>query len=237
MGTLSFLYLTHNGSSGPVKERTLLLKRIINDQNGAVLVEATVMMSIILVFVLGSIEFLFVFYQWNAATKAVQVGARLAAVSDPVASGLNGLSIAVESPSLAPGDAMPIFEIRCNGATMSCECTGACVGVSGYDAKAMNTIIFGRGSSSCTDAKSFYSAGMCDIFTRIKPENVTIAYVQTGLGYVDRPGGPVPTVMVALQNLPLQFFFLSGLLGLKNISIPPLTTSITGEDLSTTAPM
>jgi len=215
----------------------VLSARLASDQNGAVLVEATVMMIIILVFVLGSIEFLFVFYQWNAATKAVQVGARLAAVSDPVAIGLNNLSTAVENPSLPPGASMPFFEVSCNGATMSCSCVGMCVGVSGYSAAAMDTIIFGRGSSSCTDATSFYNAGMCDIFSRIKPENVTITYVQTGLGYVGRPGGPAPTVIVALQNLPFQFFFLKGLLGFKNILIPALTTAITGEDLSTAAPL
>ena len=215
----------------------MLPARLASDQNGAVLVEATVMMIIILVFVLGSIEFLFVFYQWNAATKAVQIGARLAAVSDPVALGLNNLSTAVEDSSLYPGDSMPFFEVTCNGATMSCKCVGNCVGVSGYSTEAMNTIIFGRGSSSCTDATSFYSAGMCDIFSRIRPENVTITYVQTGLGYVGRPGGPVPTVVVALQNLPFEFFFLRGLLGFKNIPIPALTTAITGEDLSTAAPL
>jgi hypothetical protein len=215
----------------------VLPARLASDQNGAVLVEATVMMIIILVFVLGSIEFLFVFYQWNAATKAVQIGARLAAVSDPVALGLNNLSTAVEDSSLYPGDSMPFFEVTCNGATMSCKCVGNCVGVSGYSTEAMNTIIFGRGSSSCTDATSFYSAGMCDIFSRIRPENVTITYVQTGLGYVGRPGGPVPTVVVALQNLPFEFFFLRGLLGFKNIPIPALTTAITGEDLSTAAPL
>jgi hypothetical protein len=215
----------------------VLSARLASDQNGAVLVEATVMMIVILVFVLGSIEFLFVFYQWNAATKAVQVGARLAAVSDPVATGLNNLSTAVENPSLPPGARMPFFEVSCNGATMSCSCVGMCVGVSGYSAAAMDTIIFGRGSSSCTDATSFYNAGMCDIFSRIRPENVTITYVQTGLGYVGRPGGPAPTVTVALQNLPFQFFFLKGLLGFKNILIPALTTAITGEDLSTAAPL
>ena len=215
----------------------MVFERLARDQHGAVLVEATVMMIIILVFVLGSIEFLFVFYQWNAATKAVQIGARLAAVSDPVAIGLNNLSTAVENSVLPPGARMPFFEVSCNGATMSCDCVGMCVGVSGYSAEAMNTIIFGRGSSSCTDATSFYNAGMCDIFSRIRPENVTIKYVQTGLGYVDRPGGPAPTVIVALQNLPFQFFFLRGVLGFKNVTIPALTTAITGEDLSTTAPL
>ena len=71
------------------------------------MVEVTIMLSITLVLVLGAIDFLLLFYQWNAAAKAVQIGARLAAVSNPVASGLNNLSQAVVSASVPPGAAMP----------------------------------------------------------------------------------------------------------------------------------
>jgi hypothetical protein len=56
---------------------------------------------------------------------------------------------------------------------------------------------------------------MCDIFPRIKPANVKMVYVRTGLGYAGRPGGPMPTIAVSLQNLPFQFFFLRGLIGLS----------------------
>ena len=66
------------------------------------MVEVTIMLSIPLVLVFGAIDFLLLFYQWNAAAKAVQIGARLAAVSDPVASGLNRLSQAVVSASVGP---------------------------------------------------------------------------------------------------------------------------------------
>ena len=100
----------------------------------------------------------------------------------------------------------------------------------------MNTIVFGRGSLSCTDATSFYTAGMCDVFARITPANVVIVYAQTGLGFADRPGGPVPTITVSLQNLNFQFFFLGGLMGFSNIAVPGMTTTITGEDLSSSAP-
>jgi Flp pilus assembly protein TadG len=210
--------------------------RFLRDQNGAVLVETTVMMALMFVFVLGSIDFLFLLYQWNAATKAVQLGARIAAVSNPVATGLNNLSNAVVSVSVSPGAAMPFFEVRCNGATATCICTGTCTGVNGYDTAAMNTIIFGRGSSSCTDATSAYNAGMCDIFGRIKAANVVISYTQTGLGYAGRPGGPAPTITLALQNMSFQFFFLSGLLRFNDIRMPALTTSVTAEDLSSSAP-
>jgi TadE-like protein len=211
---------------------------VVRDQAGAVLVEVTIVMTIMLVFLLGSIEFLFVFYQWNAAAKAVQMGARIAAVSDPVAGGMNGLSTAVVGSLVLPGDAMPSFVITCDGSTERCSCSsdGICPGDVVYNSAAMSTIVFGRGSSSCTDATSFYNTGMCDVFSKITPANVVIIYAQTGLGFAGRPGGPVPTITISLKNLPLQFFFLSALMGFNDLRIPPLTTSMTAEDLSSGAP-
>ena len=212
--------------------------RLARDRNGAVLVEVAVMMTIMFVFILGSIEFLFVFYQWNAAAKAVQVGTRIAATSDPVAAGLNALSTAVAGTLAPPGGPMPNFAVTCDGSTETCTCSTpqVCPGAGAYNAEAMNTIVFGRGSSSCSDATSSYDAGMCDIFSRITPANVVVVYAQTGLGFAGRPGGPVPTITLSLQHLPFQFFFLSNLMGFDNLQIPALNTSIIGEDLSSTAP-
>jgi hypothetical protein len=219
----------------------MMIFRFARDNNGGVLVEATIMVTIMFVFVLGSIDFLFAFYQWNAATKAVQVGARLAAVSDPVAKGLNGLSSGVISASLRPASAMPSFTVTCDGGTATCTCRGACKGVGGYNATAMQTIVFGRGSTACGDARSFYTAGMCDIFQRITPANVRIIYTQpaapTGLGYAGRPGAPVPTIRISLQNIPFRFFFLGDLLGFRNIQIPDSATTMTAEDLYSCSPM
>jgi Flp pilus assembly protein TadG len=82
-------------------------KYFLRDQRGAVMVEVTIMLSITLVLVMGAIDFLLLFYQWNAAAKAVQIGTRLAAVSDLVATGLNGLSHAVVSASVPPMAAPP----------------------------------------------------------------------------------------------------------------------------------
>jgi Flp pilus assembly pilin Flp len=213
-------------------------KYFLRDQRGAVMVEVTIMLSITLVLVMGAIDFLLLFYQWNAAAKAVQIGARLAAVSDPVATGLNGLSHAVVSASVPPGAAMPNFVVTCNGRTASCICNNnrVCRGLKGFDKAAMNTIVFGRGSSSCSDAKSADTVGMCDIFPRITPANVVIVYAQTGLGYADRPGGPMPTISVSLQNLPFQFFFLRGLMGFRDLQIPASTVSTTAQDLASHAP-
>jgi TadE-like protein len=213
----------------------------IRDDNGGVLVEATLMITFMFVFVLGSVDFLFALYQWNAATKAVQVGVRIAAVSDPVASGLTSLSARVVNASLRPASAMPQFTITCDGSTATCSCEGACIGVAGYNAAAMQAIVFGRGSKACGDATSSYSAGMCDIFDRITPANVRIVYTQpaapAGLGYAGRPGGPVPTIQVSLQNIPFRFFFLRDLLGFRDIQIPSVATTMTAEDLYSCSPM
>ena len=73
--------------------------------------------------------------------------------------------------------------------------------------------------------------GMCDVFTRIRPQNVVIRYQFTGLGYAGRPGGMVPTITVSLKELQFNWVALSGLLGLGPITIPGLKTTITGEDL------
>src|SRR5207302_348974 len=142
-----------------------------------------------------------------AATKAVQLGARLAAVSDPVASGLNTIPKMVLGGTVEMGSTMPDFEVTCAGG--SCSCTrGSCPGMGSYSTAAMNTLVFGRGSSACNDATSYYTAGMCDIFPRITAANVRVVYSQTGLGYAGRPAGPVPTISVSLQSLTFQFFFL-----------------------------
>jgi hypothetical protein len=203
---------------------------IAKETDGSVLVETTVMMSLLMILLFGSIDFLFAFYQLNSAAKAVQVGARIAAVSAPVATGLNRLS-ALATRAIVPGRAMPSFSVTCDGAAAACNCTGFCTGVGEYDAAAMNTIVFGRGSTACNDATSSYFAGMCDIFDQITPANVIIVYTQNALGYSGRPGGPVPTITVSLQNLSFHFFFLGALKGFHDIQMPAMTTTITGESL------
>jgi hypothetical protein len=205
-------------------------KQLCADEGGGALVEVTVMLSIIFIFVMGSVDFLMAMYQWNAATKAVEVGARIAAVSDSVATGFTGVT-GMEG-GLTPGQPTPAgtYTTRtCSGAS-----GGSCTGGGTYNSAAMNTIVFGRKTNGCTPTSSPYCIGMHDVFWRIQPANVSISYVSSGLGYAARPGGPVPTITVSIQNLPFQFFFLGHLLG--SVQIPGLTTTITGEDLCSGPP-
>ncbi len=77
---------------------------------------------------------------------------------------------------------------------------------------------------------------MCHFFPGLKRNNVVVTYIASGLGYQTRLGGPVPTITVSLQNINFQFFFLGGLLGFGNINMPSMLSTVTGEDLKTSAP-
>src|SRR5437667_447347 len=115
------------------------MHRVSLDETGGPLVEAAILIPILFVFSMGSVDFLNALQQWNSAAKAVEVGARIAAVSDPVANGLTSLSTNAVTAGLATlGDPMPAFTVTCSGGTCSCPdsvCTGVAIS---YNATAMN---------------------------------------------------------------------------------------------------
>jgi hypothetical protein len=218
-----------------------LLRRLVYDEAGGPLVEAAVLIPILFTFLFGAIDFAFLFYQWNAAARAVEVGARIAAVSDPVAIGLSGISDAAINGGNA-GDPVPPFTITCNGHTSQCSLSASFSATITYDAAAMQKIVYGRnGGTSCGTPSSLYFAGMCNFFPAVTPDNVQVVYRQTGLGFVQRPDGPQPTVTVSLLQTPnsaalkFRFFFLGALMGFADKNIPAFTTTVTGEVLSASA--
>ncbi len=193
---------------------------LARDERGSVLLEFTVFVTMLLTLTGGLVEFSLALYQWNAASKAVQAGARLAAVSRPVATGLKNISgLGAE---VNPGDPMPYFEIVCG--------SGSCSGSGGYDSAAMAKIVTGL-DDSCGTVPAGQLPGMCDIFNRIQPQHVTITYTQTGMGFAGRPRGPVPTITIQLTGLTFNFHLLRFLPGFNSITLPTMRSTITGEDL------
>lgn len=202
---------------------------IWHDQTGAVFAEFAIMMPVVVLIVCGSIDFLYAFYQLNAAAKAVEVGARIVAVSNPVAAGLNNLPNEAVLAGAEPKGPLPSFSVTCSDTR--CACSGTCTGMTDnpFDSAAMDRIVYGQ-NTSCDNTTSYYTIGMCDLISSITPANVVIVYTQTALGYAGRPGGPVPTITVSLRNMQFHFFFLTPLLGI-HIDMPPMTTTVTAQDL------
>jgi len=210
------------------------LRQLGRDQSGTTTIEFTIVALLFLLLTFGLVEFGNMFWQYNSAAKAAQLGARLAAVSSPVWSELANLE-----DSGTPGGAwIDAYEVTCDG--NSADCDGTYTG--DYDATAMDCLVFGRSASSppcdteCEPAGIDQEAGMCDRFGRIAPENVSVTYSHTGLGFAGRPGGPVPTVTLQLVGLQFEFLAIGDLLDLQPITMPPFTVTMTGEDLSRLAP-
>lgn len=204
-------------------------RAIRRSEDGATMVEFSLVITLLLIVVLGFIDFALALFEWNEASKAVQVGARLAAVSDPVASNLKTLVQGLNNGA-TPGAASADYgTISCDGADAAAFGSGG-----GCDTAAMDWIVYGNTDNKCGPpypAGARPIVGMCDIFSQIQPNNVVVDYIYSGLGYAGRPGGPVPTIRVHLQGLHFKFLFLGGLLGFGDLTIPPMTATMTGEDL------
>lgn len=215
----------------------MFLTRLRNDAEGSSLVEFAVVLSLLFIFLGGLLDFMYISWQRDMLIKAVERGARIAAVSDPVAKGLPS------APNgCIPGDPYPAGAFDCVCTTGGCA--GTCPGVT-FDGNALNTIVYGRGGTAGTcgaAGKNPYTIGMCDLYN-LTPANVSIEYSDTNLGFCGRPGGPAPTITVSVQNVILQNFFLPAsifpnalnLTTGNNIAAPAKTT-ITGEDLSFASP-
>ncbi|RTL92785.1 MAG: pilus assembly protein [Hyphomicrobiales bacterium] len=214
-----------------------MVGRFAKSEHGAAMVEMTIVAPLLFALTLGFVDFGYALYQWNGATKAVQIGARLASISDPV---VKATVLAAAAPSSVPGapvaaGAYAPFVCKYTGST------GACNGNSAnFDANAFSRIFRGdtavTNDDACPALTGTQRPGMCHFFPGLLRTNVVITYSATGLGFQTRLGGPVPTITVQLQNRTFQFFFLSGLMGFGNINMPSMLSTVTGEDLKTSAP-
>jgi len=197
------------------------LRALAADADGTTSVEFGLIAGVLFALLFGITDFGYAFWQWSSAAKALQLGVRLAAVSDPVSSDLKtytGLS-----SSVLDGDPMPYYQRVCNGNVEELQRRHL------RPDRAQHHRLRPR-QRQLPAPQPF--APMCQIFTRIKPENVVIEYVHTGLGYAGRPGGPIPTIKLSLTGLNYDFLILNGFMGLPPISMAGLMATTTGEDLS-----
>lgn len=215
-----------------------MIRRFAKSEDGAAMVEMAIVSTLLFTLVLGFVDFGYALYQWNAATKAVQLGARLASISDPVAAALT--TAAPTTTAGAPVVAAVYGPFTCTYTAG----TGACSNGGTFNATNFSRIFRGDTANTNDDACPIITPterpttrpGMCHFFPGLRRDNVVITYSATGLGFQARPGGPVPTITVSLQNRTFQFFFLGGLLGFGNITMPSMLSTVTGEDLKSTSP-
>ncbi|APG85559.1 hypothetical protein SAMCCGM7_Ch2822 [Sinorhizobium americanum CCGM7] len=189
------------------------------DESGVALTEALITFPIVMLMFATFIEFGYAMSQWNQTVKALQYGARLAAVSDPLTSDFDEVFPTEADDPLNNGDATP------NDATISSTCGPDLENCSDE----LSRIVLGSDGACGTAGDP--RPGICDINWRIRPENLVVTYQRSGLGYWARPEGPVVTMRLEVSDVTLELLFLGPLLGFDEIAVPAHPVTITTEDL------
>lgn len=183
------------------------LNSYLKASEGSSTIEFVVLFFVIIATVFFVIEVTLYLFFSAALNKAAQAGARAAVVSTPVAPGVPARNQRTESG---------VFGIACSDASAPCvpfdnvSCTGS----------ACTAVEFDR-----------IFAHMQGFSGQLSPENVTISYEWTGLGFA---GGPtVPLVSVTVSGVPYRTGIVGLLLTNAGVlaSLPTHAASMTGEDL------
>jgi len=189
----------------------MLVARWFGDVRGLTSVEFALVAAMFLTAILGITDFARVMWEWNAAAKATQAGARFAAVTDLIAldiKGFRGLSHGLRTGSEIPVGAPGTSAVTCDAS--------GCVG----DPGRMDPVAFAA-----------LVARLRRVNDRITAANVVVEYRHIGHGFVGNPVGPdlTPAVTVRLRAMTFQFV-TPGLAGIFSIPMPDFAATLTSED-------
>jgi hypothetical protein len=207
------------------------VSRLIRDCRGASLIEFTLVFPILILVTFGTVDVTYMLFEWNQASKAAYRGARVAIVSNPVASVIRTQTIVnpEDMGDLCFDPATGVANGKCPTFTYTCGSVagGACPG---YDGAAFTAIV----------------QQMQQVFPRLQPAHVQIVYQTSNLGFVGRPDGLPVTVTVSIRCMTHEIYFLGGLAqwilsgpgqgcpaGPIGLPIPAFASSLPSEDLVT----
>lgn len=191
----------------------MAIRKFLKCRDGGMTVEFIAVMPVLVLINFFVIEIGLSYFWWQSVKKAAYVGARVAVVSNPAATGL---------PTINQVVAGGVTGLSCNDASAPCQgfAPFSCVG----------------GTTGC-DAVAFarISTAMQNIFPGINDENISITYTDIGLGFA---GGPIaPAVTVTVFGVPFQTGFVSILnnivgSGTAITTVPTMSSTLIGEDLN-----
>lgn len=194
-----------------------ILKRFFRNDEGAVLVEFTLIAMLMLSTTFAVVDIGYALWQWNGAEKATQLGTRKAVVSYPVANGLQTFDC--NNGAVSAGD--------------PCSAGGTSFGT---------VTCYGIDPTTCSDASTFRTdvadlvlARMQQVFPRVTMANLEFIYEDLQLAYAGR-GSPVASVTVRLVDMQFEFFFLGSFVTALGgtIAMPDFRATLTTEDLDST---
>lgn len=196
-----------------------IARRLVRDRGAASAAEFALVLPLLLMLLFGIIDAGRFMWEFNQAEKATQMGARLAVVTDPVATGLASYSFAVTG-GIPQGTAVPTANFTsasCNDSTCSCvPPSGNFCSSVGYDATAFANIV----------------ARMKMMYPRLAASNVRVEYRNVGLGFAGNPDGPDVSALVTVKVTGLTFRPLTCWVFSCPITMPDFRAALTLEDAS-----
>ena len=200
-------------------------RRFLRETGGATAVEMSILAPLFLIGVLMIFDLGLYFWRWNQVVEAARVGARVAAVSDPVASDLTamtGLETGVQA-----GQPVGAYERVCSGSS----CTNG-----SYSATAMARIYYGPGAQqTCAPGTKTLQAGMCDVFPTLQQSNVAVSYRSSGVDTAGMAGALKPLVSVRISGAASRVFIIDRLIPGALRVLPAAEVTVLAEDLRTAA--
>lgn len=187
--------------------------RFLKDERGAVLIEFSVVMVIMLLITFSIVEFALVFNKFNSAQKATQAAARVAATRLV----LEGIEDCGTSTNLSAGTDCADVP---GSSSWSVTCTGG--SISGCNSDGFDEVV--------AAAQRFYP--------EVTAADVEVIFSGTPYGFVGR-GKPVPAVTVNINNITYDFVTIGQLLSAldanstfaETLDIDTAQTTIIGEDI------
>ncbi len=201
---------------------------LIRDERGTCSVEFVIVATVFFMMIFGIIDFSRAMWEWNAAAKATQFGARHAVVSDIVS--IDYKDFSALSIGLNAGDKVPTKDAGGNDIIAPIFCSDSDPGAG---------LAIGCGTSlggltaAKADAVAFLAivTMMQSYYDRIEAHNVVIEYHHIGLGFAGNPVGPDVDPLVTVKLRDMEFDFLTpGFAGIFTLNMPDFAASLTGED-------
>ena len=199
-----------------------LVPQYIQNEDGAVTVEASIISFIMLTLTIAAFEICYGFFQWNTAQQSARIGARLASTTQSISPKLETMT-GLENGA-QPGDPMPDYVDICDGASGSCS-------AGGFNESAFDEIVFGPDNDGVCGDTAKARRGICDVYGGVSPENVEIEYRSSGLGRAGNPASPAPIITVTLKDLEFDFAVLRYFTSENLRTMPTIRVSVVAEDM------
>ena len=200
------------------------LTPFLRHQGGMTAVEVAVLAPLLFTAVLSTFDLGLYFWRWNQAVQAARLGARVAAVSNPVSSDLS--VVTGISSTVKPGDIVGAYERVCSVGSRTCTSGGT------FSDAAMERIFYGQSGTGCGDARSRDAAGMCDVLPTLDLADVSISYSASGIETAGVAGSLRPLVTVRISGAGPRLVLFDKLLP---TNLPVTEITMLAEDLRSTA--